>query len=288
MTATRRADPDAPLSHERYMSSPDYAQVRGIAGCAVAAKAALLDHPKKSGLLFFLQALSLQDAGFKNFCAEFLELYAERIGTPTMHRLGRKKGQSFSPLETRAIEEELDPAARDRRHQCEMRSELAGCALIPKLNEYGLVVEYYTPTVQPPSPPKLSRTFDQLLAKCQAASAGLDKFIVELCINPALTFSAPGETPAAGDAALPWFKDIIGALYDYKRFYEDRVRREFIVTSIGRKVFDTLDAALATGKMVVIEGESGIGKSTATAAWCQLHLGECRLVSLPGITRACT
>jgi hypothetical protein len=37
--------------------------------------------------------------------------------------------------------------------------------------------------------------------------------------------------------------------------------------------------------MVVIEGESGSGKTTAAQAWCDLHQGETRFVSLSGITQ---
>jgi hypothetical protein len=36
--------------------------------------------------------------------------------------------------------------------------------------------------------------------------------------------------------------------------------------------------------MVVIEGESGIGKTTAAEAWCAAHQGQVRFVSLSGIT----
>jgi hypothetical protein len=45
-----------------------------------------------------------------------------------------------------------------------------------------------------------------------------------------------------------------------------------------------LDVALLTGKMVVVEGNAGIGKTTAADAWVQLHLGECRRVSLSGVS----
>ena len=58
----------------------------------------------------------------------------------------------------------------------------------------------------------------------------------------------------------------------------------FVLTSIGRQIFETLDHALAIRKMVVIEGESGSGKTTAVEAWCARHQGEVRFVSLSGIT----
>ena len=44
------------------------------------------------------------------------------------------------------------------------------------------------------------------------------------------------------------------------------------------------DHALAVGKMVVIEGASGSGKTTAAETWCAQHQGEARFVSLSGIT----
>ena len=34
--STRRANPNAPLSQERYMSSPEFAELRAISGTAVA------------------------------------------------------------------------------------------------------------------------------------------------------------------------------------------------------------------------------------------------------------
>ena len=38
--STRRADDNAPLHDNRYMSDPDFVEMRGISGSSVAAKAA--------------------------------------------------------------------------------------------------------------------------------------------------------------------------------------------------------------------------------------------------------
>jgi hypothetical protein len=54
---------------------------------------------------------------------------------------------------------------------------------------------------------------------------------------------------------------------------------------LASKIFETLDHALATRKLVVIEGDSGCGKTTAAEAWCTQHQGEARFVSLSGITQ---
>jgi hypothetical protein len=47
------------------MSSPEFAEMRGIPGTAVAAKAQLYANARKRSLLFFLQSLSLKDGGLR-------------------------------------------------------------------------------------------------------------------------------------------------------------------------------------------------------------------------------
>src|SRR5713101_6079857 len=60
MSSTRHAPQGSAVSYERYMSSPEYAELRGIPGTAVAAKAQLYADIRKRSLLFFLQALSIK------------------------------------------------------------------------------------------------------------------------------------------------------------------------------------------------------------------------------------
>jgi DNA transposition AAA+ family ATPase len=89
-------------------------------------------------------------------------------------------------------------------------------------------------------------------------------------------------------AELYWFHDIVGALLDYQRSQQETARAEFVLTAIGRKVWDTLDFALSSRRMVIIEGWEGRGKSEATKAWCRTHLGEARFVDLKGVTSKTT
>src|SRR6266436_3038174 len=63
MSSTRHAAEGAPISFERYMSSPEYAELRGIPGTAVAAKAQLYTDARKRSLLFFLHSLSVNENG---------------------------------------------------------------------------------------------------------------------------------------------------------------------------------------------------------------------------------
>ncbi len=153
---------------------------------------------------------------------------------------------------------------------------------------------------------------EDFLEHCHEQLSHLEKYVIELCVNPALQFTAPGESaesvrrervvldesfpemnrsdlrlPAKSPFAtseLPCFKDVIGALFEYKRRFEDAARRNYVMTEVGKQLFETLDIGLATGKMVIVEGNSGIGKTTSAEAWCQQHLGEARFVSLSGIT----
>jgi hypothetical protein len=186
MSSTRHAPTGAPISFERYMSAPEFADTRGIPGTAVAAKAQLYSEPQQRSLLFFLQSFSLKESGLR--------------------RVAQTLSKTFS-----GTEEELS------------------------------------------------------------------RYLVELCINPKLSLRA--ESPS-----LPSCPKVLNALYDFQARYEAAIKSDFVITTIGRDVFETLDHALAIGKMVVIEGESGSGKTTAAEAWCAQHQGQARFVSLSGIT----
>ena len=105
----------------------------------------------------------------------------------------------------------------------------------------------------------------------------LTEFLIELCINPKVEFS--NEKGVVSD-----FDGSIDALLHFQDRYEVKIKSDFVLTTIGKEIFETLDHALAIGKMVVIEGESGSGKTTAVEAWCAAHQGQVRFISLSGIT----
>jgi ABC-type dipeptide/oligopeptide/nickel transport system ATPase component len=101
--------------------------------------------------------------------------------------------------------------------------------------------------------------------------------LIELCINPKFEFTQ-------GTRAMSGTGCLIEAAHDFQDRYEERVKSDFVLTTIGKEVFETLDHCLDIGKMVVIEGDSGSGKTTAAEAWCAAHQGQARFVSLSGIT----
>jgi hypothetical protein len=235
------------------MSSPEFADLRGISGTAVAKRCALLASPVKQHLLWFIQGMSLTDGGIKNLARELLRMFPER-------------------LDTSAI----------------------------ALNYYG--------DDEPPSADALRRECHEIALhrkECKGWTQepiSIEEFLIDLCINPRLKIPlkqgelessefeadlARNEFPALGkhdfsDAKLRYFRDIIGALVEYKHHYEDRIRSEFCHTAISREIWGQLDYALKTNRMIVLQGREGRGKTEAVRAWCSCHLGEARFMSLKG------
>ena len=284
--STRYQQNPGPLSQQRYMSSPEFAELHGINGVAVSARAAILNDPEMRRLLWWLQAKSLEPGGLKLIARDLLAQYPERLGTRTMHEQGIKPGKIFKGEALRKIHRELD------------RDGLWRLASI----ERGDPNPYDEKTGE-------RETAEELLKKCRCeaeANCGdcsLEKHICDLCINPRYTLSRNTE----GDedeiyklrlrdsfdgiedhelrsGRVSYFADIVGALLDYQRRQTEAARKDFVLTAIGKTIWETLDYALASRGMVVLDGLEGRGKTEAIKAWCELHLGQARFVSLKGIT----
>ena len=87
---TRLKKEQGPLSQNRYMSSVEFAELRGISGVAVSTRAAILIHEPKRELIWFFQALSLNEGGIRRVAKELVEMFPERLGTEKMHKSGVK------------------------------------------------------------------------------------------------------------------------------------------------------------------------------------------------------
>jgi len=114
---------------------------------------------------------------------------------------------------------------------------------------------------------------ERTLAERTAALLG--DFLIELALNPKLSLSK---------IEAPCFKDLGAALHQYKAVHEKAVWDQFVLTTSGKAIHETLDKALSLSRMVVIEGNAGAGKSTNAKAWCAARPGLVRYVSLTGIT----
>jgi hypothetical protein len=243
--STRHQKSPGPLSQNRYMSSAEFAELRGVSGVAVSARAAVLLTARKRNFIWFLQGLSLAEGGFKRVARELVEMFPDRINSDDREFALKQSSQSHW------------------------------------LN--GL--EFH-----------------------ESNSQNLEQFLVDLCINPRIHFIEPGElvdvldietdkaieeNPELSrgdfrDAKLSYFKDIIGTLFEYQSRHQTKVRENFQLTAIGKRICATLDYALASRGMVLLDGLEGRGKTEAVKAWCEAHLGMARYVSLNGITNKTT
>ena len=294
MSSTRHADDDSPLNQERYMSSPEYAELRGVNGIAATAKASLNVSARKRSLLFFLQSLSLEKGGLREQVAKpLLKMFPDRVGPDYAQAWGLRAGQKLSDEQLRKVLRLRDDNTQEFSASCllgpdEMRRhELLDASEIPvRLSDYSRDADYY-------------------LAQWGDVD-GLTSSLVDLCINPTVLIT-DGENDHDDIAreievrnalehhrglreweikgmVAPNFRDLCGALFEFQRRHNAAASESFAKTTVARRVHQTLDACLASRKMVLIEGESDAGKSTSGEAWCAMHKGEARFVRLQGIT----
>lgn len=283
MSNTRRAPDNAPLSQERYLSSPEYAELRGLSGSAVCAKAEFLQHPRQRSLLYFLAARSLEPRGLAAVAEDLLAMFPERIGTALMHKAGLKPGKAIDSATARQIQRQLE----------------AGGHLVSdhkRLGLHRLAVSAVEGEGQPAERRIEARRLHERCA--QIAKDELPKFLIDLCINPKVEPPIDNaahkevyryhvgdlhpeiEEREFTDAEFPFFRDVVGALLEYQQRFGEMERDRIANTEVAGTVFATLDAALRSPKLRIIEGAPGIGKSAAAEAWCRMHLGESRYIKL--------
>lgn len=290
--STRHKTEAGPMSHNRYMSSSEFAELRGVNGVSVSARAAILVGERKQNFIWWLQGLSLpENGGFKRVARELLEMFPERIGTRAMHEANIRPGKTC-PAEL--VESVVKSFGFRHGWQSKKPSSNGGTALIEYCREFALRQHEHN---------EASNYYPH-----ERLMPSIEEFLIDLCINPRIHFLAPDdktdfssiealsaieEFPELSraefsQASVPYFRDIIGALFEYQARQEAQARAKFCCTEIGKKIWDTLDFALARRRMVVLDGLEGRGKTEAVKAWCAPHLGTARFVSLKGVTNKTT
>jgi hypothetical protein len=308
MSTTRKAAAGSPLAQERYMSSVELAEKEGLKGMPVAAKASLYSDPRKRSLLFFLRTLSSRPGGLGKVASDLLEMFPDRIGCPIMHALGMKPGRICDSVQVRAIREELGLKWQSYplRGECDNRGGIGDL-----LDAEPDATERQTAAKHPKSY-SLSIFMDYCRKEAQQSLA---EFLWEFCLNPKIELAVESELPKRsidaeveyidveisefrGEASfgewdperktLRYFRDITGALLEYKERHEQLARAAIAETNVSRATFRTLERGLRSRKIVVVDGIEGIGKSFSGEAWAECHLGESVFVRLEGIVTKTT
>ena len=281
------------------MKNAEFASVRGVPAVVASLRTAGLLTASKRDFIWYLQGLSLQDGGFKRVARELVNMFPDRLRTRDMIKANVVCGKNYPGDLVEAVEYDLG-----------MRCYLGRAA-----RAFLSVGDSEEPELPEESEPDMPGS--HLIECCRKAAYGLlncqrepqsltpslEEFLVGLCTNPKWRFSLPGVAPEAdelemeltaesnpdlpfgpfNDASLSYFYDIIGALLEYRARQAKQTRENFHLTAIGKKIFETLDYSLASRNMVLVDGLEGRGKTEAVKAWCELHGGQARLVSLKGV-----
>lgn len=276
-------------NHGRYIASAELADLRGVSAVPVAYRAAALLSAAKRDFIWWLQGESLVDGGFRRLGRELLDQFPERIGTKNMHKAKVQPGKLYSAnLQPAGADGFLCSYAKDAGSEPQ---KLSGDELLAQCRREALTYS--------------DRKRESWQAPVPLRDLSIEEFLVELCINPKVVFSltqndaeicgvelevelAMESDPGLSSYHFSWaevdyFRDIIGALVEYRARKEKAVRENFYVTEIGRQIWDSLDFAFRTRSMILVYGREGRGKTEAVKAWAQLHSGQARFISLKGI-----
>lgn len=298
MSSTRKAPDNSPLSQERYMSSPEYAELRGISGTAVTPRVAILNDSRIRSLIWWLQARSLEEGGLRRIARELMERNADRIGSPSMHRFGMKPGQVYSDEQVREVRKELPDASG-----FPLRGEILDWDYLSGVGFRTVTrTECDEDTWKESQKHPVSYPAERFIEICSGREDGLVSFLMDFCVNPRLVcedskadekerrryshklqIAFPDQEVKTAAASLWWFRDIVGALLEYEASEGKAICENFVLTKIGAKVWETLDFVVRSRRMAGVLGWEGRGKSEAVKTWCRIHSGEARYVDLSGI-----
>lgn len=283
------------------MSSVEMAENDGLKGMPVAAKAALYSDPRIRSLLFFLRAMSSRPGGLEKVATDVLEMFPERLGSPTMHKLGVNGGHAYSAEQVRAIRNEIDFVLElGIQSRFPLKGERSEAARYDDERAEDSRERDAEASKHPGSYP--ASAFVQYCR--ELAADNLSEFLWEFCLDPRIELlfinqprkpvrSSPllaeaGRHWNLDTASLSYFHDITGALLEYKARHEEQARARFAETDISKAVFRTLERGLHSRRMVVVQGVEGVGKSFSGEAWREIHLGEAVFVRLEGIVTKTT
>ncbi len=269
---TRRATDDSEFRQERYMSSPEVE--RGLLATCVASRANALDDPEHRNLVWWVQRLSWKPGGLDQLADEILQRWPERFITLSMEKLGAGKGRIYSMPDVRVVRTEIKdgPAFPLRGEEEDWgifcaadEMDLREDASYRRRRAKALNEARRHPKNYPAA---------EFAAACRAAaSANLGKFLFEeMCLNPSVQLD---------EHALWYLPRLVETLTELHDLRATAATGRIPITVIGREVHEALDYCLATRGLVVIDGESRIGKTWSVQQWCDGRPGRVIYFQVP-------
>lgn len=287
MSSTRRAAEEAELNQERWCSSPEFNHA--LNAIAVAKRVQLVPEPALKALLWFLQWRSLRPNGLKQIADELITQYPERIGTPTMRRVGAQLGQRYSAAEVRTIRDEPGITASRFPLKGEGKIEVPSRLTHrdPNTGEYYQVCKFIEGEEDHPN----SYPASDFLEKIELAQAGFVEHLKRICLDPSVLLSRSdcgatvsynhGERRQEIGAGVWWFDDLLGALLDHRERSIEAAAVPLANTEVSALMLDNLEFCFRQKRMILIEGNPGLGKSVTTRAFAEMQAGLVRYVEVP-------
>jgi len=306
MSSTRTAKDSSVFHQNRYASSSEIE--RGLLAVLVAKRCSVLDRGADRELIWFIQYLSHEEGGLAALVRNLLARYADRLGTPTMRKLGKTGTQDYSADEVRQIRLELPRALRRRfplhgetkSDICKISSPHAALkndeffAALEGLDRLeGLYIDRESEWAEKADAERREAQNNPAtypVAKflelcCRTAEEGtpsspseedqaagkLERQLAEMCLNPEWDFNAGG----------PWyFTALIEVLREYQSQFAAAKTAGF-TTSLGKKVCEALDYTAYRHCLTLVVGAARTGKSFAARNWCEQHPGSARFIEVP-------
>jgi hypothetical protein len=233
-------------------------------GNIVAKRCESLKHEEDRDLVLFLQSISHSSGGLNGLAEELMRKHAGRISTRQMQSIGCRGGQIYSAGEVRAIRSEI----QNGRDEFLLKGEKRSCdrlweSILPESDEDG--------SSQDNHPTSYDATrFSEF---CQSAcKRELPELLERICLDPSFDLRSDG----------PWFfPDLVSSLREFQKADAQDKSARVVVTELGKQVCATLNYALESGCLVIIDGLARTGKTFSARAWCEQRLGRVRYVQVP-------
>lgn len=280
--STRHATPGSEFAPEKFASSPEFE--RGLPGAMVARRCSALDDPKGRELIWFLHWLSHQPGAWHSLVGGLLANYPEKIGTPSMLKIGKRAGQKYNAAEVREIRRELPEniaykfplrgetdCDRDHFHRQSMEARRIDAFHEGYLQDWEqeMAKEKAEAAKRP-----AAYAVNDFLAVCRKANDAHDweNELRRLCLDPAFKLQD----------SSPWhFAGMVEALRDYFAQWVERRGEGLVVTSVGKRIEEAMEIARTSRRIGLCEGLARTGKTFAAKAWCELHPGCARFIECP-------
>jgi hypothetical protein len=298
MSSTRRTTDPESFQQGRYASHPEFVELRGIEATAALLKAKTVSMRERQ-LIFFLQSRSLEEGGVEALVEDIIALVPEHFRTETMRRNPVADGEAYLGAVADDIRRELTRASSIK--ECSdgalsakwSENEEFAEAAIEEVIEAGSASGSWRRPARPVPTPAIPA--ESAIADCMGrARAELPRMIVEICIRPRLQVLPSGwklsNRLQRGDEVcdIPFLRHLGWTLDVYWSRYVQRSRAGFAQTTIAAALHPALDYALETHRMVLIEGNSGVGKTESSKAWCDRNRHVARYLTLSGISNRTT